>query len=559
MPDNDGGQFVHSSDKLDCERAKRNFNSTVDTFARSSLQLMEIEAAARQFQSNKEQELISAAEVRHGNKVQALETTFWREYGQGQRPVPSPKSRMCEEQQRKELPRNWNLVSSVDTLKRRGQDAAVSWVARGRAQLPDSFPPADSSMRPTPVISPNADTAPGPATAGPGTTQTSSEGCSNTTWLQRTGLSNRAHMGRSGRDEEAGQANGSISPVGKIRNGIDLASKESQYQTVQVGPRRKQQSQLTFRSTAGISAFDKQFENQLERFLGALVQADHRLIGAAAGQRIQVVDCSLGLEGELGLGGFMQEVYGRLNVVLSQADPWETRLREFEAFVDKHGRFPHWSGNSSFAEKVLSYWWRNQGTLITKQKMPAHKHQRLLNTTSPIIRDRVQRWMTLDFKGIFKRRCEELKQYIKNNCKIPSQRVKQSVSSYRLAAWFDGLRQNLVYTNPKKRTILEEVHPLVSDRLQKWDRSPVKVDRSSWEDRLNKVLRIVYAHGRLPKKSSEPSSYNWLRTQINRFFQGLLPPELAERLHGSHSLIAAQILDERQLQCKACTQRLAPF
>ena len=556
MPDNDGGQFVHSSDKLDRERAKKNFNSTVDTFARSSLQLMEQEAAARQFQSNEEQEFISAAEVRHGNKVQALETPFWREYGQGQRPVPLPRSRICEEQQRKELTRNSNLVSSVDSLKRRGKDAAVNWAARGRAQLP-----ADSSMRPTSVISPNADTAPGTATAqrvhGPGATQISSKGCSNTTWLQRTGLSTGVHILRSSRGEETVQANWSISPIDKIRNGTDLATK-LRYDTMQVGPRRKQQARLTFGSTAGVSALNKKFENQLERFLEALVQADHRLIGAAAGQRIQVVDCSLGLEGELGLGEYTQEVYGRLNVVLSQADPWEARFRELEAFADEHGRLPRCLGDCSLAEKVLGNWLRNQGSRITKQTMPAHKLQKWLNSTSPIIRDRAQSWMTLDITRVFKWRCEELKQYIKKNDKLPSPKAnKRGTAPYRLATWFDSLRQEARYTDPKRRKILEEVHPLVSDRLQKWDRSPLRVHRSGWEDQLKKVVRGVYAHGRLPKMGSERASYTWLRTQINRCLSGVLPPELAEQLHGSHSLIAAKVQHQRQFRCKSCTKRLA--
>ena len=76
------------------------------------------------------------------------------------------------------------------------------------------------------------------------------------------------------------------------------------------------------------------------------MQADHRWIGAdaAAGHRIQIVDCSLGLEGELGVDGFMKEVYGRLDAVLSQRDGWETRFRELEAFVEKNGRLPRWRG-----------------------------------------------------------------------------------------------------------------------------------------------------------------------------------------------------------------------
>ena len=37
--------------------------------------------------------------------------------------------------------------------------------------------------------------------------------------------------------------------------------------------------------------FDQQFSSQLERFLATLMMADHRLVSAAAGHRIQVADC----------------------------------------------------------------------------------------------------------------------------------------------------------------------------------------------------------------------------------------------------------------------------
>ena len=81
-----------------------------------------------------------------------------------------------------------------------------------------------------------------------------------------------------------------------------LATEAQPHRMTRVALGRKPQTRLTFGSSDGFDAFDKKYENQLERFLGALVQADHRLIGADdAGHRIQIVDCSLGLEGELGV------------------------------------------------------------------------------------------------------------------------------------------------------------------------------------------------------------------------------------------------------------------
>ena len=85
--------------------------------------------------------------------------------------------------------------------------------------------------------------------------------------------------------------------------------------------------------------------------------------------------------------------------------------------------------------------------------------------------------------------------------------------------------------------MLEEVHPLVKELLQKWDDSPVQIDLARWEKQLEKVLHIV-KHGRLPKRMLENAEYKWLWVQLRRL--DALPPELAKRLRGSHPLIAAE-------------------
>ena len=91
---------------------------------------------------------------------------------------------------------------------------------------------------------------------------------------------------------------------------------------------------------------------------------------------------------------------------------------------------------------------------------------------------------------------------------------------------------------PERRKMLEEVHRLVKELLQKWDDRPLKIDLARWEKRLEKVLHMVKRHGRLPKAKTEKPEHQWLWRQLRRL--DTLPPELAKRLCGSHPWIAAE-------------------
>ena len=235
----------------------------------------------------------------------------------------------------------------------------------------------------------------------------------------------------------------------------------------------------------------------------------------------------------------MKDVYGQLDSVLSQRDPWETRFRELEAFVDKNGRLPRWQGaGCDRAEAVLGNWLRGQGSCVTSQQMPAHQLQRLLNARSDLIRRRAEGWISGDPDGRFQQKCRELKEYIEMNGKLPTEtRTKHKPSGYRLAKWLAGLRDKGSYDMPERRKMLEEVHPLVKELLQNWDDRPLQIHRARWEKQLEKVLHIVKKHDRLPHPTCEPAEYKWLWTQLRRL--DFLPPEPSKRLRSSHPLLAA--------------------
>ena len=525
------------------------FKSTADIFDSLSLQLVEQEAASGPWPS----------QSRHDNR-KVPEKSFWRGSVRDprQRAVSSLRPRVSSGGEAK-LP--------VDSLRlnSRGKPATVRCAASGQAQLPDSLSQAGAGSSNTisrrgVSTSQNSDTVLGPETeaARPAGSRSRYLEADPLDGIRRNGrtkptspeVREQPHLASKERgcsDEEArhsdGFANRSPSPTGNTKQDLQtppsLASEAQPHRMMRVALRREKQTQLTFGSSDGVEAFDKKYENQLERFLGALVQADHRWIGAA-GHRIQIVDCSLSLQGELGVEGFMKEVYGRLDAVLSQRDAWETRFRELEAFAEKNGKLPRWWGaGCDRAETVLGNWLNNQRRRVTSQQMPAHRLQRLLNAISDLVRRRAEGWMAGGLVGRFKQNCRELKEYIEMNGKLPTAtRTKGDSSSNRLARWLADLRDKRLYDKPERRKMLEEVDPLVKERLQEWDDRELKIDLARWEKQLEKVLHITEVHGRLPERTLENAEYEWLRVQLRRF--DALPPELAKRLRGSHPLIAAK-------------------
>ena len=168
-------------------------------------------------------------------------------------------------------------------------------------------------------------------------------------------------------------------------------------------------------------------------------------------------------------------MYGRL--VLSQRGPWETRFRQLEAFVEENGRLPRLRGAAcDRAEIVLGNWLRTQGSRVRLQQMPAHRLQRLLNARSDLVRRRAEGWMAGGLVGRFQQKCRELKEYIEMNGKLPTRtRTKRNwrnSSSNQLAKWLADLRKNGIHAMPERRKMLEEVHPLVKELLQKLGRQP---------------------------------------------------------------------------------------
>ena len=297
------------------------------------------------------------------------------------------------------------------------------------------------------------------------------------------------------------------------------------------------------KAPGGAPVFNQQFGSELERFLATLMLADHRLVGAAACHRIQIADCTLADASKSMVEGVTTEIYGRLCLMLSQEDHWETCLRSLEAFVDKHGRLPLRSSNQE-DERRLGTWMNNQGRRFKKQGLSVNRFQQLL-ASSPIIRRRVEGWQAGDPDGRFSRKYNELREYVQLHHRLPDMASHQRrSSSWKLAKWVANLQGGNIRLDTGKMQMLQELHPLVKAEIQKWQSAP-RLQQSKWEWKFGQVSEFVLATGRLPtsrrEQKVERSCYTWLGVQCRRLQAGYLPDDLAQRLRNAHPLIAAYI------------------
>ena len=288
----------------------------------------------------------------------------------------------------------------------------------------------------------------------------------------------------------------------------------------------------------------RQFGGQLDRFLVTLMAADHRLIGAAAGHRIQVADCTLANSGAVFIKGALSEIHSQLSKILFQEDEWEIRLQNLEAFADKNSRLPSSAAEDDYEERSLGVWLSNQGLQLKAQRLPMQRLQKLL-ASSPLIRQRAEGWQTGDTDGRFGEKCQALRGYLHLHHKFPKRGSQWDASSRTLAVWLANLRRNIGILSLERKNMLQDVHPLVKAKLENWQESPRTLNITRWEKRFDELSRFVWRMRRLPSGRAdsrvERGCHSWLQVERKRFLAGQLPEELLQRFRNSHPLLSAFI------------------
>ena len=321
-----------------------------------------------------------------------------------------------------------------------------------------------------------------------------------------------------------------------------------------MGTRYRRRARVRLQSHEGLGSSGQKYQSQLDRFLAKLMQADERLIGSSAGHRIQVVDCRIGVGGEVGMDAATNDIYGRLTALLMQTDPWEVRFESYEEFVCEHQRLPTRRAKDSF-EASLGIWWTTQRRGIKLGRLPAHRLQRLQSASSALIRQRVVKWLAGSRGDIFKQRCQDLQRHMQKHNQLPSP-TSLDPGIRKLGNWLQRLRHSLPRSRVKDINLLKAVHPLV-EKLFQWDRHPLKIKKVPWYKRLEELSTFVYQHGRLPKTHTtskfERRQYDWLWLQRSRICTDNLPEIFLAALQAAHPLLleAVAIAESNSLKMRS--------
>ena len=270
------------------------------------------------------------------------------------------------------------------------------------------------------------------------------------------------------------------------------------------------------------------------------------LIGTSAGHRIQVVDCRIGIVGEVAMDAATNAISGRLAALLMQTDPWEARFESLEEFVRMHQRLPMRDTNDNVNcrfEETLGHWLWAQNRDFQSGRLPAHRLQRLQSTSVALIQQRVGKWLAGGHEAAFKQKCQDLRRYMQKHSQLPSCNSPDP-KTRELGIWLWKLRSSVPRSRVKDINVLKAVHPLVEQMFQ-WDMQPLNIKETLWSRNLEELSTFVYQHGRLPKTHAtselERRGCRWLWLQRSRIWAGNLPEKLIAALQKAHPLFSEAV------------------
>ena len=294
---------------------------------------------------------------------------------------------------------------------------------------------------------------------------------------------------------------------------------------------------------------DARHASQLERFLSVIAHEDSRLANSSRSSlrcKLDFVDCRSLQDTSIdaALQSCLDQLWGCLQPrgPHDPYDQWQRRLHELEDFVEQHGRVPRrWSTDRK--ERSLGVWLMNTFSkcgIKGSGATAAQRRSKLLASSSPLIRLRVQKLLDHQPDASFRARCCELKEYLNNYGMLPHQRSNSTAEGESLAAWLRSQRSSIErhqFSPAKEKSRREElsrIHPLVSQFLCAPSRPLMKIRRGHCLE----LQRFVSQAERLPYSSRskyESRLYQWMLAQAHKL--SLISAEDRSLLLSLHPLL----------------------
>ena len=289
-----------------------------------------------------------------------------------------------------------------------------------------------------------------------------------------------------------------------------------------------------------MAVFGSGYADQLDRFLEAIGRSDRRFLCLDAKKlqsRLLVTDSRLNPDASIHF--LIQQTALELAQILRQIDPWEVRLQAIERFCAEHGRLPR-SGGPLPREHAWAVWLAQVGMSMKKQQLSAARVQKLLNSPA-VLRTRVSKWLDADM--LFKLRCRELGEFVREHRRLPRKSRKPDTSLPGEARQYNFLRAALRRSccDAMRLQLLQQADALVEAYVTSALKKGSNMNRKAWAQRLKKLVKLVAATGRIPQPREKEgrAMYLWLYHQ-RECFDGL-PLDLKAKLLGSHPVIASYL------------------
>ena len=189
-----------------------------------------------------------------------------------------------------------------------------------------------------------------------------------------------------------------------------------------------------------------------------------------------------------------------------RAISWHDKLAQVEKYIKENGKLPS-STDKNIHIKSLHYWINDQkrnyknNKQIMKNKEIRIEWEDFINKYEELFRNN---------KEVWKDKLNKIKDYIKENGKLPSRENKND-DIRKLFSWIVYQKMNYKYNKEIMKN--EEIKKEWKDFINNYQEL-LKNNKEIWNDNLNKIEDYIKENGKLPVKSNKNTDIKKLATWI---------------------------------------------